>query len=127
MTAHWQDSQTWLYRRHKGVYKEILNGSRFAELQWFWNPEEEWLLPTGCTTCREVISASTILEMLGNYGQRSEQKDVYVQIKYPYCANQFNHRLQYTRGDPRNIALIEHWDGWQPFSTSAKHSCGKFV
>ena len=24
-----------------------------------------------------------------------------------------------------HIALIGHWDGWQPFSTSRKHGCGK--
>ena len=31
---------------------------------------------------------------------------------------------KYANGDPRNVALIGHWDGWQPFSTSIKHSCG---
>ena len=25
------------------------------------------------------------------------------------------HAPVYTKGDPRNIALIGHWDGWQPF------------
>jgi hypothetical protein len=28
-----------------------------------------------------------------------------------------------TGGDPRNIAYIGHWDGWQPFNNSS-HSCG---
>lgn len=36
----------------------------------------------------------------------------------------FDHVPKYTSGDPRNNALIGHWDGWQPFSTSLKHSCG---
>lgn len=66
-----------------------------------------------------------ILELLGVDGQRSDHEDV--QIKCPYCATQFHHCLRYTRGDPRNIALIGHWDGWQPFSTSTKRSCGKVV
>lgn len=106
MTAHWHDHQTWLYRRNNGVYKEIWDGSRFAELQWFWNPQEEWLLPTRCTSCREVISASTILEATDDYGQgRSDHEDV--QIRCPYCGNRFHHCLQYTRGDPRNIALMD--------------------
>ena len=29
-------------------------------------------------------------------------------------------------GDPRNIALIGHWDGWQPFGYSGSQSCGKY-
>eukprot|EP00731_Ephydatia_muelleri_P005339 Em0002g1515a len=36
----------------------------------------------------------------------------------------FEHKPKVTSGGPRNIALIGHWDGWQPFSTSCKHSCG---
>lgn len=123
MTAHWRDRQTWLYGRNNGVYKEIWDGSRFAELRWFWDPQEEWLLPTRCTFCKEVISANNILESLDVNGQTSDHEDLH--IICPYCATQFHHHLQYTRGDPRNIALIGHWDGWQPFSTSAKHSCGK--
>lgn len=27
-------------------------------------------------------------------------------------------------GNPRNIALIGHWDGWYPFQSKSSHSCG---
>ena len=126
MTAHWKDCETWLHGRNKGVYKEIWDGDRFAELR-LWNPEE-WLLPTRCITYREVISASTILEALDDHGEKrvNMQTYTYKSIKCPFCADRFNHCLQYARGDPRNIALNGHWDGWQPFSTSAKHSCGNY-
>ena len=43
----------------------------------------------------------------------------------PHCFSAFNHLPRYTNGDPRNLALIGHWDGWQPFSSSNKHNCGK--
>ena len=50
-----------------------------------------------------------------------------VTIEYPECPEchfEFNHHIKTTFGDPRNIALIGHWDGWQPFSSSTKHSSG---
>ena len=61
MTAHWTDRKNWLYdtaaeSNHK-TYNEIWDGSRFHDLSWFWDPEAEWLLPTRCSVCREVISA----------------------------------------------------------------------
>jgi len=43
----------------------------------------------------------------------------------PHCFNSFDHSVQCTHGDPRNLALIGHWDGWQPFSSSIKHNGGK--
>ena len=58
-------------------------------------------------------------------GLVSENTEIY--ITCPYFFHQFKHSLQFAQGDPRNIALIGHWDGWQPFSTSAKHGCGKLV
>jgi len=30
----------------------------------------------------------------------------------PHCFNSFNHSVQYTHGDPRNLGFIGHWDGW---------------
>ena len=38
----------------------------------------------------------------------------------------FQHAPLTTRGDPRNIAIIGHWDEWHPFSASSKHSCGTY-
>ena len=28
------------------------------------------------------------------------------------------------KGDPRNKALMEHWDGWYPFHSKSSYSCG---
>ena len=27
---------------------EIWDGKRFADLSWFWDPDQKWLLPTRC-------------------------------------------------------------------------------
>ena len=41
------------------------------------------------------------------------------------CYLDFHHDPQYAKGDPRNLVLIGHWDGFQPFRSTGKHSCGK--
>ena len=32
-----------------------------------------------------------------------------------------DHAPSFTKGNPRNIALIGHWDGWQPFGYPGSH------
>lgn len=50
-----------------------------------------------------------------------------VSLECPACYTKFSHSVNVTAGDPRNIVLIGHWDGWQPFSTSSKHSSGEVL
>ena len=97
-------------------------GSRFAEYAWFWDPTALWHLPALCPFCKHVVSSKYMNEV----SKQNMNANGTVSIECPNCYNCFDHLLKSTRGDPRNIALIGHWDGWQPFSTSSKHSCGKF-
>ena len=121
MTSHWQQKDRWFHQGSESIhtFNEIWDGERFFELKWFWNPEEQWLLPVRCPRCTEVISADVIL----SFRNQTEEQET-LQINCPYCFTCFEHSPKYAKGDPRNIALIGHWDGWSPFSTSAKHSCG---
>lgn len=121
MTAHWEQRNKWLHGFKNECMNEIWEGERFAELSWFWNPQEKWLLPVRCTFCNEVVSADNITEFM------NEDTNVSINVECQHCYTEFNHVPQYAFGDPRNIALIGHWDGWQPFSTSIKHSCGKII
>lgn len=41
------------------------------------------------------------------------------------CGQRQLDRLVFVSGEPRNIALIAHWDGWQSFGSPGRHSCGK--
>ena len=41
------------------------------------------------------------------------------------CEQRQLDRLVFVSGEPRNIALIAHWDGWQSFGSPGRHSCGK--
>ena len=40
------------------------------------------------------------------------------------CGSKNTYGGEKARGDPRNIALIGHWDGWYPFQCKSSHSCG---
>ena len=44
-----------------------------------------------------------------------------------HCYRKFSHSPKCANGDPRDIALVGHWDWWQPFSLSVKHSCDFFL
>ena len=122
MTAHWNEKEHWL-----GVLggwnpkKEIWDGKRFGEMSWFWDPNAKWTLPCRCLQCSMIVSAATIDEAISHCWAAKSC----VEIQCQECHHIFDHEPKFAHGDPRNIALIGHWDGWQPFSTSGKHGCGK--
>lgn len=121
MTAHWLDRKHWLENMtvdENRLKKEILDGTRFNELSWFWDPTCEWILPAHCPSCK-LYGGTEVIKEASGYNTTA-----YVTIECPECHYEFSHNVQSTFGDPRNIALIGHWDGWQPFSLSTKHSSG---
>ena len=121
MTAHWVEREHWLESMATGkdrLKKEIWDGARFNELSWFWDPSCEWVLPARCPSCKLYVGAEVLKE------GSSHDSAALITIECPECHFEFNHHIKTTFGDPRNIALIGHWDGWQPFSSSTKHSSG---
>lgn len=102
------------------LYSEFWHGQRFKELSWFWDPDSEWLLPCRCHTCHATIGQADILAAIG-HGQSDCEL---VHVVCNDCGMDNEVKPKYTNGDPRNIALIGHWDGWLPFKTAA-HSCGR--
>lgn len=106
MTSHWQQRDHWLSPDRKtgwgyGLKKEFWDGKRFSELAYFWNPDEEWVLPVRCpqTDCKTVISPDGILKSPRVAGTVDKHE-----IECPGCYHTFKHKMQTTRGDPRNIA-----------------------
>ena len=116
MATFWDEKDHWL--DHEGPWfplKEVWDGSRFSEVSWFWDPDSEWFLPTRCCFCSSIISGK--------------------QIEESYDGNKYNVTCcdcgavntcggEKAYGDPRNIALIGHWDGWYPFRGKSSHTCG---
>lgn len=107
MTAHWQEKDHWLTDEntinsdwgwtHKN---EIWDGTRFAELAYFWNPDDEWVLPVYCPNpdCQIVISATEVINSPTTFGKQK--------VICPGCFNQFQTEIKTTAGDPRNLAYI---------------------
>ena len=54
------------------------------------------------------------------------------ETKFPHwqceeCGTKEDYQPKFVRGEPQNITLIGHWDGWQPFGAPGQHSCGKLL
>ena len=117
MMAHWDEKDHWINGVGANfILKEIWDGERFNELSWFWDPESHWMLPMKCQFCANVISSDEIKEF-----PKEGNRHI---ITCPECGTRWEATPSYARGDPRNIALIGHWDGWQPFGYPGAHSCG---
>ena len=118
MLAHWRNKEAWISGTGANLeLKEVWDRSRFNELSWFWNPNSQWMLPYKCKYCGNVISVEEVKAF-------AEQDGVY-SVACEECGDQTNHLSGFARGEPRNIALIGHWDGWQPFGSPGQHSCGE--
>ena len=61
--------------------KEIWDGKRFAELSWFWDPEEVWLLPVRCPHCHSVTS---VIETSKRLDRQEQVKTQIMMLKYSY-------------------------------------------
>ena len=109
MLSAWREKNHWLHQEEAWpVKKELWDGDRWRQLQWFWDPQAEWLLPTVSPCCGEVLSTDHILNsdksLTGEY-----------MVDCSSCFAPFEYHPLYAKGCPLNLALLVHWDGWQPF------------
>lgn len=105
MTAHCQEKDHWLNKENNNVWgwthkNEIWDGTRFSELSYFWNPDNEFVLPVYCPHCGIVISASDVINSPSVFGQGVQI------VTCPGCYNSFHTEIHTTNGDPRNLAYI---------------------
>lgn len=115
MMAHWREKDHWIEGEGANfTLKEIWDGERFNELSWFWKPDSEWMFPVKCKFCTNIISVDEMKEC--------PQEDGRYEITCPECGTRWKQTPSYATGDPRNIALIGHWDGWQPFGYPGAHN-----
>ena len=72
------------------------------------------------------MSSEAICQSLTSLSMDEEcAEGLQITLECPECYTKFSDKVKIATGDPRNVALIGHWDGWQPFSTSSKHGSGK--
>ena len=96
---------------------ELWHGSRFIELNYFWDPDKTFLLPHKCDYCLAILSTSEVESALPAYSPH-----VICSISCLSCKQLNKFIPQYVCGDPRNQAIMIHEDGWASNSTSSKHS-----
>ena len=113
MTAHWRDRSKWLNSSSasNNIRNEIWDGTRyvaklrtrttysinfivvcrFAELAWFWDPQQKWLLPCRCDVCKLVISSEVIAESVSQQEESSLGCITSVVVKCPNCYTRIMH------------------------------------
>ena len=74
-------------------------------------------MPVKCDNCGGVISVHDINS--SPYGIDGQKL-----VTCLSCAVTFPHVIQKVTGDPRNIAYLLHWDGFQPFDGKYNHGSG---
>ena len=118
LMSHWNEHNEWLNKPDEDIHwwTELWHGERFRELSYFWDPDVSTLLPEVCPSCSSIIPASTI-----SSGKALEQTSQVCVVR-PTCISECHVVPRYMDGDPRNQAIVFHIDGWNPHSTSAKHS-----
>lgn len=108
LMAHWHSRSEWLnkpidYEPHS--YSELWHGSRFRELSYFWDRDQETLLPHKCPTCAAIVPVAEVSNLID-----PNSPDGLITTVCKVCADQFSFRPEYMKGDPRNKALIIHFD-----------------
>lgn len=117
MLGHWKEKEHWI----SGIganftLKELWDGGRFNELSYFWDPQKEWMLPCKCSFCNSIFSADEI--------RQSPEVNGLFCLLCDECGTRQMHCPKYAHGNPCNLALIGHWDGWSPFGVRGKNCCG---
>ena len=71
-----------------------------------------------------VVNALVLLSVKKKSGTPLKDMEC-MHLQCDECWTKIDYQAKFARGEPRNIALIRHWDGWQPFGAPGQHSCGK--
>eukprot|EP00731_Ephydatia_muelleri_P035237 Em0107g9a len=106
-------------KRGKIASRQLLSGEGYTEAIQYWICLNRYHKFTRRTLQNEIWDGDRFKELSWFWNPEARWA---ILALCPNC--KFEHKPKVTSGDPRNIALIGHWDGWQPFSTSCKHSCG---
>ena len=116
--AHWKCKEEWLNKSGElPSYSKLWHGSRFRELSYFWDPTKETLLPHKCPFCDVVDPANNIDTVIDCTNPQSP-----ITMVCTCCAHEFAFTPEWMTGDPRNQAIIAHYDGWDPNNTSNRNS-----
>ncbi len=116
MTAHWREHSRcrWMNRDPLSPKLHLFTAWMYSFSCIFVMLTNRWT-PRRCDECGFVIPSCDI-------DNATPDGEGLVHLACPTY-----HFLPTTTGDPRNIVLIGHWDGWQPFNSSGRHYSGIHV
>ena len=108
-TAHWRERDEWFKKSQLAVpRKELWHGDRFRELSYFWDEDSEFLLPSKCDQCQNIIST----EMVNN---GIDIGNDITQVICGYCSQTAQVECRFTSGNPLNQCFIFHEDRFNAF------------
>ena len=114
MLCHWKNKVQWLNLVDPTFpLNEIWDGYRFKELSWFWDPNKSWVIPQKCSKCHFYNQLKDV------------QTDGEFMMTCTQCGEKEIIKPEFATGDPRNIGLIGHFDGWKPGFGNSKHGSGR--
>ncbi|MCO5615146.1 hypothetical protein L7F22_069435 [Adiantum nelumboides] len=123
----WRARSSWLGKEvaETPTYiHEFWDGEKTRLYQEFWDPDAYWEAPVLC--CNEFCNMSyrafpTALKSQELHSAWNECSKEYI-FKCTKCRHLIKRKQQFVKGDPRNFALMLHWDGFQAASTTIKDS-----
>ncbi|MCO5612374.1 hypothetical protein L7F22_066641 [Adiantum nelumboides] len=123
----WRAKEAWLNNipsMHPEYIYEFWHGEKLRIFQDFWNPLKEWETPVICEDpkCKRAHMAFP-KELMCTQLQKSWcPEQGYYFFRCSKCGKQQRAKKSFVKGDPRNFALLLHWDGFQAASTTQKDS-----
>lgn len=107
MLGHCLEKEHWLENMESWHFKkEIWDGNGWSELQWFWDPDSVWALPTRCVHCDITISADYLIN--------SPDCDRQGALKIVECLVSFE--------NIEHCIAMAKGSGWKRFGTSCRGS-----
>ncbi|KAL3683154.1 hypothetical protein R1sor_001176 [Riccia sorocarpa] len=97
--------------------KDWWDGTRAKELSWFWDPAVEYELPVVCNVCHQAYQAfpQKCLELASPSNFNLEENSY--EFICVHCGTAICTQRKMAKGDPRNVPIMAHWDGFQSAST----------
>jgi hypothetical protein len=125
MLTMWRANGEWLnIHEPPPSILNIWHEEKVREYEDFWNPKVQWELPTICTNtrCQRPYSAfPKKCKTLRNANNWVPEPNSY-RFNCKACKRLVVASKKLTQGDPRNLALAGHWDGFQ-VSTKKQRGC----
>ncbi|MCO5609473.1 hypothetical protein L7F22_063700 [Adiantum nelumboides] len=118
----WRNKKWWLDNScisEDTKIHEFWDGTKCKNFEDFWNPNSHFELPVICpnSECKQAYRAWPTPDNALQAGSTRYK------ILYKSCREEFECDKVLCKGDPRNFALLVHWDGFQSSKTTQKN-CG---